>query len=110
MAFIEATGRNDWSSTLAKSQRSYFYPSVAGSFIVSELLPDTRKWLDLLKLRGSWTLSKRPASIYEINSSYSISAATWGTLNGAGVPGNLYSPTIAPTSNETFEQGLQGMF
>jgi TonB-linked SusC/RagA family outer membrane protein len=109
MAFIEATGRNDWSSTLAKAKRSYFYPSVATSFIVSELLPDTRRWLDLLKLRGSWTLSKRPASIYEINSSYSISAATWGTLNGAGVPGNLYSPTIAPTSSETFETGIQGM-
>ncbi len=110
LAFVEATGRNDWSSTLAKAQRSYFYPSVAGSFIVSELLPQTRNWLDLLKLRGSWTLSKRPASIYEINSSYSISAATWGTLNGAGVPGNLYSPTIAPTSSETYEQGLQAMF
>jgi hypothetical protein len=55
-------------------------------------------------------MSKRPASIYEINSSYSISAATWGTLNGAGVPGNLYSPTIAPTSSETYEQGLQAMF
>lgn len=110
LAFIEATGRNDWSSTLAKAQRSYFYPSVASSFIVSELLPNTKNWLDLLKLRGSWTMSKRPASIYEINSSYSISAATWGTLNGAGVPGNLYSPTIAPNSSETYEQGLQAMF
>ena len=55
-------------------------------------------------------MSKRPADIYEINSSYSIAAATWGTLNGAGVPGNLYSPTIAPTSSETYEQGLQAMF
>ena len=110
LAFVEATARNDWSSTLAAAQRSYFYPSVAGSFIVSELLPNTKSWLDLLKLRGSWTMSKRPASIYEINSSYSINAATWGSLNGAGVPGNLYSPTIAPTSSETYEQGLQAMF
>lgn len=110
MAYLEATGRNDWSSTLAKDQRSYFYPSLAASFIVSELLPQTKKWLDLLKVRSSWTLSKRPASIYEINSSYSINAATWGTLNGAGVPSNLYSPTIAPTSSETYEQGIQAMF
>jgi len=110
MLFLEATGRNDWSSTLAKSQRSYFYPSVSASFIASELLPQTKDWLDLLKLRSSWTMSKRPASIYEINSSYSISAATWGALNGAGVPSNLYSPTIAPTSSETYEQGLQAIF
>ncbi|MBK7476410.1 MAG: SusC/RagA family TonB-linked outer membrane protein [Haliscomenobacter sp.] len=110
LLFVEATGREDWSSTLAKAQRSYFYPSVAASFVISELLPNTEDWLDLLKLRSSWTLSKRPASIYEINSSYSISAATWGAFNGAGVPGNLYSPTIAPTSSETYEQGLQAMF
>ena len=109
MVYVDITGRNDWSSTLAKSQRSYFYPSVAGSFVVSELLPQTRNWLDLLKLRGSWTLSKRPANIYEINSSYSISPATWGALNGAGVPSNLYDPTIKPTSGETIETGMQGM-
>ena len=109
MLYVEATGRNDWSSTLPAATRSYFYPSVASSFVISELLPGTQNWLDLLKLRGSWTVSKRPADIYEINSSYSISAATWGALNGAGVPGNLYSPTIAPTSSETYETGLQGM-
>lgn len=110
MVFVEATGRNDWSSTLSKDQRSYFYPSVATSFVVSELLPNTRNWLDLLKFRGSWTLSKRPAGIYEINSSYGISAATWGSFNGASVPSNLYDPSISPTSYETFEQGLQAMF
>jgi TonB-linked SusC/RagA family outer membrane protein len=110
MVYVEATGRNDWSSTLPKSTRSYFYPSVATSFIVSELLDNTKDWLDLLKLRGSWTLSKRPAGIYEINSSFTIQPATWGTLNGAGVPSNLYSPSIKPTSAETFETGIQSMF
>jgi TonB-dependent SusC/RagA subfamily outer membrane receptor len=109
MAFIEATGREDWSSTLAKDQQSYFYPSVAGSFIASELLPQTKNWLSLLKLRSSWAMSKRPAGIYEINSTFTVIPATWGTMNGAGVPNNLYSPTIAPTSTETFEQGLQAV-
>jgi TonB-linked SusC/RagA family outer membrane protein len=110
MAYIEATGRNDWSSTLAKAQRSYFYPAVSASFIASELLPQTKKWLDLLKLRGSWAISKGMPNIYEINSSYSISAATWGALNGAGVPSNLYNPAIKPSGTETYEQGLQAMF
>ncbi|MBK9381517.1 MAG: SusC/RagA family TonB-linked outer membrane protein [Chitinophagaceae bacterium] len=110
MVYVDITGRNDWSSTQQKEQRSQFYPSVGASFIVSELLPQTKSWLDLLKLRGSWTLSKRPASIYEINSSYSISPATWGTLNGAGVPSNLVDPTIIYSGAETIEQGLQAMF
>ncbi|MGB3006443.1 MAG: SusC/RagA family TonB-linked outer membrane protein [Chitinophagaceae bacterium] len=110
MVFLDFTGRNDWNSTLAKSQRSYFYPSVSASFIASELLPQTKGWLDLLKLRGSWSLSKKAADIYAINSSYSIAAATWGALNGAGVPSNLYSPTIIPEGYETYEQGLQAIF
>ena len=110
LAFIEATGRNDWSSTLPKATRSYFYPSVAASFIASELLPGTKNWLDLLKLRGSWTLSKRPADIYAINSSYTLNSATWGTSNGASVPSSLYSPVLNPESSETFEEGLQAMF
>ncbi len=31
--FINVTGRNDWSSTLPINNRSYFYPSISGSFI-----------------------------------------------------------------------------
>jgi len=69
--YIEATGRNDWSSTLPEDTRSYFYPSVAASFVISELLPEsTRSWLDLLKVRSSWTMSKTPAGIYAINSAF----------------------------------------
>jgi hypothetical protein len=36
--FVDVTGRNDWSSTLPKSNRSFFYPSVSTSFILSEFL------------------------------------------------------------------------
>jgi TonB-linked SusC/RagA family outer membrane protein len=109
MAFVEATGRNDWSSTLPKTTRSYFYPSVATSFVISELLPETKNWLDLLKVRSSWTMSKQPPAIYAINSSYSISSGTWGALNGASAPSSLYSPGIRPQSATTLEAGLQGM-
>jgi TonB-linked SusC/RagA family outer membrane protein len=107
LVYIEATGRNDWSSTLPKSTQSYFYPSIAGSFVVSELLPGTKNWLDLLKLRSSWTMAKTPAAIYAINSSFSLASGTWNTLNGAGVPSSLYSPDILPESANTFEVGLQ---
>src|SRR5690606_2776493 len=70
----------------------------------------TKNWLDFLKFRGSWTVSKRPADIYAINSSYTLNNATWGTQNGASVPSSLYSPVLNPESAETFEQGLQAMF
>ncbi|OIQ90732.1 TonB-dependent receptor SusC precursor [mine drainage metagenome] len=111
MAFIEATGRNDWSSTLPASTRSYFYPSISSSFVISELLPyRTKSWLDLLKVRGSWTSSKTIPGIYAINSSFSLNNATWGTLNGATAPSNIYSKDARPESNNTFETGVQAMF
>ncbi|MCL2502836.1 MAG: SusC/RagA family TonB-linked outer membrane protein, partial [Bacteroidales bacterium] len=39
IAYLTVTGRNDWSSTLPKENRSYFYPSVSGSLVFTELLP-----------------------------------------------------------------------
>jgi hypothetical protein len=69
-AFVEVTGRNDWVSTLAKSERSYFYPSVSGSVILSELLALPKNVFNFWKIRGSWTQTKHPASRYEINQTY----------------------------------------
>ena len=49
---VEATGRNDWSSTLPADNLSYFYPSVNGSLVVSDLFPSitTNGWLSFLKV------------------------------------------------------------
>ncbi len=110
LVYVDITGRNDWSSTLPEETQSYFYPSVATSFIISELLPEsTKDWLDLLKVRSSWTQSKGMAGIYDINSSFTINSGTWNTFNGASSPSNLYPTDITPSSAETFEVGLQGM-
>jgi hypothetical protein len=38
MLYLDATARNDWSSTLPVNANSYFYPSVSSSFIFTELL------------------------------------------------------------------------
>ena len=36
--YLEATGRNDWSSTLPSNDKSYFYPSVGVSIIPSNII------------------------------------------------------------------------
>lgn len=117
LIYVEATGRNDWSSTLAgpgvpDSKRSYFYPSVSGSFIVSELLKDsTSDWMDLLKVRGSWTQSKEPADIYAINSVYTSVSSIWNDVSGSYAPSSLYDiENVLPSAADTYEVGLQGMF
>ena len=37
-AFLTLTGRNDWSSTLPEDNRSFFYPSISGSLVFTDLL------------------------------------------------------------------------
>src|SRR5690606_23539 len=53
IAYLTLTGRNDWTSTLPIDNRSYFYPSISGSFIFSQLLPQSNIF-SFGKVRGSW--------------------------------------------------------
>jgi len=104
MLFAEGTLRNDWSSTLPSSTRSYLYPSVSASFIPTEILPK-QDWLSYWKVRGSWTTSKSPAGIYEINNTYSVTANAWGTMSSASLPTSIRNNDVSPTASETIEFG-----
>lgn len=104
MLFVEGTLRNDWSSTLPSSTRSYLYPSVSGSFLVSELMPKS-DYMSFWKLRGSWTSSKTPAGIYDVNSAYNITTNAWGGLNSAAFPETIRGATVRPESSDTWEVG-----
>jgi TonB-linked SusC/RagA family outer membrane protein len=105
--FVDLTGRNDWNSTLSQETRSYFYPSVSGSFLVSELLPKYT-WLDFWKFRGSWTVSKTPAGIYDINSTYIITNEVWEGFNSATYPAELRGSDVRPQTSQTTELGTAG--
>ncbi len=74
---VEATGRNDWSSTLPKENASYFYPSVSSSLIVSDLFPSLTNngVLTYLKLRGSWARVGSDADPYQLRTLYQGSSA-----------------------------------
>lgn len=109
LAFLEATFRNDWTSTLSKSQRSYFYPSVAGSLVLSDLLTKNN-WLSFWKIRGSWTQYKNTPGIYDINNVYSIATNQWGSLGTANYPTLIRPDDIFPQSANTTEIGTYASF
>jgi TonB-linked SusC/RagA family outer membrane protein len=48
--YLNVTGRTDWYSVLARDIDHYFYPSISGSFVFSELLPNA-SWLNFGKAR-----------------------------------------------------------
>ncbi len=113
--YVDATLRNDWVSMLAnpivpKSDWSYLYPSVSGSFVLSELLPEsTKDWMDLLKVRSSWTQAKTAPAPYAINSVFSVKPGTWLDYNGASAPHTIYLNSYSPNNYATSEFGLQSI-
>ena len=102
--FAEVTGRNDWSSTLPESTRSYFYPSVSGSIVLSEFIP-MPSWGSFWKVRGSWTKTKYDVGVYDINKVYSISTNVWDDMTAAYNPTSLRSSELLPSTSRTYEIG-----
>lgn len=66
LAYVNFTGRNDWSSTLPVANRSFFYPSVSGSFIFTELF-EKNPVLSFGKLRASWASVGKDTRPYVTN-------------------------------------------
>ncbi len=56
--FLDATFRNDWSSALNKENRSFFYPSVSLSSVISDMVGKVGKgmpeWFTYAKARASF--------------------------------------------------------
>ena len=55
--YLTLTGRNDWPSQLAgphSQHKSFFYPSVGLSVVLSQLIPNMPENLSYIKLRGSF--------------------------------------------------------
>lgn len=74
---LNVLARNDWSSTLPSSNRSYFYPGVSFSFTFSELLgSDFRRILTFGKIRGGIAKTGNDADPYLINSVFGQAGLT----------------------------------
>ncbi len=107
--FLDITGRNDWSSTLRSDERSYFYPSLSGSIVLSEII-NLPKWWDFLKLRGSWTVTKKDASIYANNNVYSVQKNVWSGMTSASYPSTLIGGIVKPKKTAVWETGFASNF
>ena len=68
--FLDATIRRDHSSTLPVAHSVYYYPSVSGSMIFSELLK--QQWLSFGKLRLNYAQVGSSAGFDQLQDEYSI--------------------------------------
>ena len=73
MLYLTVTARNDWSSTLPRGSRSYFYPGATASWIFSEVLPENvKKTISYAKLRAAWGKTGNDALPYMTATVYKI--------------------------------------
>ena len=109
--FLTVTGRNDWSSTLPIENRSYFYPSVSGALVFTELMGDNRPdWLSFGKIRASWAKVGKDTDPYVTNT-YLWPVGTY--LNGMTGVGNTWTtgnPFLKPEITKSTEVGLEMRF
>ncbi len=108
--YVDVTGRNDWSSTLPSTSRSYFYPSVSASFIPTAFYNPFEEVLDMWKIRTSWTVAKKDLDVYEINQAYNISTDVWDGYSEAQYPVSLRDLNVKPEGESSFELGTNFRF
>lgn len=122
--FLSATGRNDWSSTLPVSKRSFFYPSVSSSFVFSEAFGVPSEILSSGKIRAAWSKVGNDAPVYSLYPTYNLN---FGASSGAvgSLPDNdlpfrgqagatkgitVYDPNLTPEFTREIELGTDLQF
>ena len=104
--YMTVTGRNDWTSTLPIENRSYFYPSVSGSFVFTELLPKNNI-LTFGKVRASWAKVGKDTGAYETNTSLWPVGTYLGGKIGVGNSWTRGNPYIKPEMTKSTEIGVE---
>ena len=106
--FLDFTGRNEWTSLLANTQsKSFFYPSVGLSFIITEFVKVPKSILTFSKLRLSYaTVGNVPLYLAGITiPSYPISPG-----GGVNINPDLPINNLKFEKTKSFEIGLNSRF
>ncbi len=105
MVYLDATLRNDWTSTLPQGNNSYMYPSVSSSFVFTELpaLQNNRTF-SYGKLRAGWAMVGNDAEPYSTGITYQPNQ-NFGSFPVYNVPLRLNNPDLLPEQTNSFEIG-----
>ncbi|WP_247236715.1 SusC/RagA family TonB-linked outer membrane protein [Telluribacter sp. SYSU D00476] len=103
MLYLDLTARNDWSSTLPVSNRSYFYPSASLSWLANYTF-NLPQQVSLLKFRAGWAQVGNDTGPYQLNPI--LSTGSWGSLITTSLPGTLLNPQLLPEIATSTEVGV----
>ena len=111
--FLDVTGRNDWSSTLPRENRSFFYPSVGLGWVVSDMLRsydiNMPEWWSFAKLRASYAEVGNDTDPYRLTTTYGIWNLT-SDVKGSEVNSTIPLSTLKPETIKSSEAGFDIRF
>ncbi|WP_345165579.1 SusC/RagA family TonB-linked outer membrane protein [Algibacter aquimarinus] len=103
--FLNATVRNDWSSTLPITNNSFLYSSVGLSALISEMveMPD---WMNYLKVRGTWAEVGKASQPQRTNPTFNVFLSNFN-LSQSTTPNEGVDPNLDPEISTTTEFGVE---
>lgn len=111
--FLDATFRNDWSSTLSPENRSFFYPSVSLSYVFSDMLTtmgaEIPNWFSFGKLRASYAQVGNDLAPYQLYNTFNIGKDPRGNTT-AGRNSVLLDPSVRSELIKSLEFGTEMRF
>ncbi|MBC6988450.1 SusC/RagA family TonB-linked outer membrane protein [Hymenobacter sp. BT491] len=122
IAFLTLRGRNDWSSTFSKENRSYFYPGASASIIFTELIPSLKDNAIFSSgtIRGAAAKVGREADTYLTDSYFTATGPSDGfgpavSYPFRGLSGQTYddaagNSTLGPEFTTSYEAGIDLSF
>ena len=105
--YITLTGRNDWTSTLHPDNKSFFYPSISTSLVVSDLIRENMPtWFNFAKVRASYAETGRDMGAYQLYNVYAVGNDPRGvtTSNRGNI---LFDPSVVNELQKGLEFGLE---
>lgn len=112
--YFNFSGRNDWTSTLAKGNNNYFYPGFGVSFVLTDAIDALKNndFLSYAKLTASNSTVYNDLSPYRINETFSKhDSFPFGGVNGFVLSGTSVDANIKKEKLNTTEFGANlGLF
>jgi TonB-linked SusC/RagA family outer membrane protein len=108
--FVDVTARNDWSSTLPSQNNSYFYPSIGGTFIVTDAFKQIPKnILSFAKVRASYAIVGSDTDPYQLDPTYSFSGI-YNNQAYASLATTFFNSDLKPEKTASAEGGVDLRF
>lgn len=113
-AFLDATFRNDWTSTLSEEHRSFFYPSVSLAWVISDMVNKNYsgmpEWFTYAKVRASFAQVGNDMDPYQLYNYYTVGSDDLDGSTTAEAGTTLFDANVKNELINSWEAGAELKF